>query len=267
VDTECPRSDAIFASLRTKLIGKSLLVLGECESTNDVAEKAASEGAPNGFVVVSDEQRLGRGRYGRAWLSPKGGIWMTVLLKPPIVTRVLEGLTLIGALAVARGVSSVLGIKALVRWPNDVVVGQRKLAGILAEAKVHGNELSYVLLGVGVNVNFRSFSIEGARQQPISILDLVGVPIDRALLISSILLEVEQLLDRISTYGEQYVLELLKQMDASIGRHVIVELGQDSICQGIVDGYESLTKVSLIKEDGRHTTIDANAVISVAYVD
>jgi len=267
VDTVYLRSDAILATLRTRQIGKTLLVLEECASTNDVAEKTASEGAPNGFVVIADQQKQGRGRYGRVWLSPQGGIWMTVVLRPPIVSEILQGLTLIGALAVARGVSSDLGVRARVRWPNDVVVGQRKLGGILAEAKVHGNELSYALLGIGVNGNFHSFPIEGARQQPISLLDLVGSPIDRASLISSVLAEVEQLLDCISTSGEQRFLDLLKQIESSIGRSVIVELEHKSICQGILESYESLTKVSIRTENDQHTIVDASSALSVVYVD
>lgn len=192
---------------------------------------------------------------------------MTIVLKSPLESHTLQELTVIGAIAIARGIVSSVGVEARVRWPNDVVVGERKLAGVLAESKLRGNRLAFALLGMGINANFHSFPVDGADKQPISLLDTVGSPIDRASVIASILLEVEQLLDRSRMDGEEPIMRMLRMSEASIGRHVRIELADHSICQGIIEEYESLTGLRILTRTGEHRTLDASSVLSVVYQD
>lgn len=118
------------------------------DSTNRVAAAWARQGGPNGAVVRADRQSAGRGREGRAWHSPHGGLWFSMILRPPRLT----GLSLIAGLAVVRAVEE-LGLPARVRWPNDVYLGDRKLAGILCEARLRGAQVDYAILGIGLNVD------------------------------------------------------------------------------------------------------------------
>lgn len=263
-----PRLDtsSILKALHTKRLGRSLLIVERCDSTNDLAAKSALDGAPHGFTVIAEEQTKGRGRQGRVWLSPRGGIWMTIIIRPTTVFDVLNALPLAGALAIARAINSILNIQALVRWPNDVVVDDFKLAGVLAEARFRGNLPEFALLGLGVNANFHKSLIGATNEKSTSVLDVLGWPIDRIPLICSMLLETEQLYDSLCSGEAVDVLELLKGSESSLGRSVVVKVPGETIV-GIVEDYESLTRVRISREDGSHVTVETGSVISVEYAD
>jgi BirA family biotin operon repressor/biotin-[acetyl-CoA-carboxylase] ligase len=123
--------------------------LGSVTSTNDVARERAREGAPEWSVVLADSQTAGRGRQGNVWISPPGNLCMSVLLRPALEAVGL--LPLMGGVAVAEAASQ-WGVTAQLKWPNDAVVGERKLAGILAEAASSGGQVESVVLGIGVNL-------------------------------------------------------------------------------------------------------------------
>jgi BirA family biotin operon repressor/biotin-[acetyl-CoA-carboxylase] ligase len=154
-------SDSLLSKLRISKIGQSLLILEECTSTNDIAAQMANAGAPHGFTVFAEKQTQGRGRHDRTWFSPEGGIRASVVLRPPRSFEPSEGIQLIGALAMVQAISALHKIKTSVRWPNDVMFNNRKLAGALVEARFTGNLLEYAILGLGVNVNFPSSLLTG----------------------------------------------------------------------------------------------------------
>jgi BirA family biotin operon repressor/biotin-[acetyl-CoA-carboxylase] ligase len=146
--------DGLDAKRLEHLTGVPLVVLeSSVPSTQDEAHRRAAAGAPSGTLVLSDEQTAGRGRQGRAWLSPAGrGVWLSLLLRP---VRAPQG----GALAIRCGLACLAalaevapGVAARLRWPNDIVVAGRKLGGILCEARWSGEALSWVAVGVGLNV-------------------------------------------------------------------------------------------------------------------
>jgi BirA family biotin operon repressor/biotin-[acetyl-CoA-carboxylase] ligase len=155
-------------------------------STMDVAAKLAHEGAMHGVVIVADEQTAGRGRRGTTWASPPGsGLYFSFIARPDPVTAPL--VTLAAGVAVRDGVHAATGLAANLKWPNDLIVGTRKLAGILAEGLAIGSRDQAVIVGVGVNlqpaayppdVEARATSIEGE----------LGRPIDRGLVLSRILM-------------------------------------------------------------------------------
>jgi len=144
----------------TGWLGGELHELAACASTNDEAAERAAAGAPHGTVVVAAEQRRGRGRLGRAWYSPPGeNLYLSCVLRPPLAPVALPPLTLAAGVAVAEAVAA-LGPRAAVKWPNDVTVAGRKLAGILTEMTTRGERIDYVVLGIGVNLGSRSFPPE-----------------------------------------------------------------------------------------------------------
>lgn len=143
---ECP-----LEGLELRRIQGPVRWLEEVDSTNRLARAWALEGAPEGALVVARRQTAGRGRRGRAWHSPEGGLWLSVVLRPPA----LEGLSLAMGLAVARTCRE-LGVEAEIRWPNDVWAGGRKLAGVLAEGHSTGGADDFAIAGLGINANLHS---------------------------------------------------------------------------------------------------------------
>ncbi len=134
-------------------------------STNDVARELAECGAGEGTVVVAEEQTAGRGRLGRTWLSPKSeGLYHSIILRPTIPPSDLPVLSLVIAVALAELVSQQYQLTADIKWPNDLLIGDRKFAGILAEAEVKHHRLAYVISGIGVNLNQTSFPPELAAE-------------------------------------------------------------------------------------------------------
>jgi BirA family transcriptional regulator, biotin operon repressor / biotin---[acetyl-CoA-carboxylase] ligase len=145
--------DDIRAKLRTRAVGGAITCVESCESTNDLAWRAALEGAPHGAAFFADEQTKGRGRRGRTWLAEKGrAILGSVLLRSPLPAERSQLVTALGALAVTD-VASALGVPTKIRFPNDVYAGERKLSGVLAEARFIGSRPDVFILGIGLNVN------------------------------------------------------------------------------------------------------------------
>ncbi len=141
-------------------LGVELHELEVCESTSDVAAARAAAGAPHGAVVTAAAQRRGRGRLGRPWHSPPGeNLYLSCVLRPDVPVASLPPITLAAGVAVVEAVAA-FGVRAAVKWPNDVVVGGRKLAGILTEMTTRGDRLDFVVLGIGVNLGTRSFPPE-----------------------------------------------------------------------------------------------------------
>ncbi len=258
-------SNLIVKGLRTKRLGRSLVVLEECTSTNDAAAQSALEGAPHGFTVIAEEQSAGRGRQGRVWISPKGGMWLTVLFRAPFSVGSVNALPLIGAVAIARVINSNLGVRSRVRWPNDVVVDHRKLSGVLVEAKSKGNELEYALLGMGINANFCTGAVKEIGQTSASLLEILGSPIDREPLFCSILQETERLYELLASGDLGGIMKPLLSLECSRGKRVSLRL-QDRRIEGVFDNYDGLTKVCIVTPAGLPETIDTSSVVSVVYL-
>lgn len=155
-----------------RIVGVKVIQLDEVDSTNEYAKRIARD-VPEGTVVVAKRQTAGRGRKGRSWASPEGGLWMSVILKP---SRVDPRLAFVGALAVVDTLAD-FGISAGIKWPNDVWVGGRKISGILAEGKAG----EYSILGIGLNVN--NPIPEELRDNATSMMELIGskLPLEKVL--------------------------------------------------------------------------------------
>jgi BirA family biotin operon repressor/biotin-[acetyl-CoA-carboxylase] ligase len=146
--------EVIQGELRTRIIGHPVEVVAETGSTNDVVMAAGRAGRAEGLAVVADRQTAGRGRRGRSWASAAGvGLYTSILLRPGLPTDRIPLLTLIAGLGVAEAIEERAGIAARLKWPNDVLIEGRKVAGILAEAAFADSRVSHVVLGVGINVN------------------------------------------------------------------------------------------------------------------
>ena len=189
---------------KTEWLGNRIYYEAEIDSTNTKAMKLAEEGAPHGTIVVTDHQKNGRGRRGRTWESPAGeAIAMTFLLRPKIDPNNASMLTLIAAMAVARGIEDETGLKAGIKWPNDVIINRKKVSGILTEMSAQADYVNHIVVGIGINVHIDEFP-EELKNIATSIFLELGIKINRAALI-----------ERICEYFEAYFEVFLQTEDLS----------------------------------------------------
>ena len=144
----------VKGNLNTEVVGQNLLFFEQLDSTNLYAKRIAEGGFLDGTVIIADEQLKGKGRMGRIWVSPKGkGIWMTIMLKPKINPADASKVTLLAACAISKAIEEISGLSTKIKWPNDIVVNGKKLCGILTEMSAEIDEINYLIIGIGVNVN------------------------------------------------------------------------------------------------------------------
>jgi len=146
--------DRLQEGLRAKRFGKRIFFSSVVDSTNEWAKELVLLGAPEGTVAIAQTQTGGRGRLGRVWFSPEGGLWFSVVLKPKLKAAEAVRLVFVAGLAVAEVLRELYGLKVETKWPNDVLVNGRKVCGILAEMNTTDETINFVVVGVGVNANF-----------------------------------------------------------------------------------------------------------------
>jgi len=156
---------------RTRLFGRSIFFSKKVASTNEWAKKLASQGAPEGWVVIAGTQTHGRGRLDHGWISPLGGLWFSLILRPNQRLAKAARLTFVAGIAVAETLHEQYGLRTQTMWPNDVLVNGRKICGILGEASMMGKEVNTVILGIGINANFIAERVlpESIRQKATSL--------------------------------------------------------------------------------------------------
>jgi len=184
LDTDCIRS-----SLNTAWLGRDLQVRRQVRSTNEVAISKVSS-SPNGSVVLAEIQTAGRGRLSRPWASPPGGIWMSLILKPMMPLSQVYKINMAVSVALCRVLSTQFGLDAGIKWPNDLLIGQLKICGILMEVGAQVDRLDYAVVGIGLNAN-NDISQFPAEWRSTTLALQLGHEIDRCDLISRILQEIE----------------------------------------------------------------------------
>lgn len=189
----------IEGRLHVRIVGRSLEVHPVIDSTNDRAVALARSGAPEGLVVVAEEQTAGRGRLGRRWHAPRrSALLMSLLLRPPLQPAQAQRITMVCSLAAVRAVAAVCGLEARVKWPNDVVVADAKVGGVLTELGVGDGALEYVVVGMGLNVNLDVALLPAHLVTPATSLSAeLGRPVSRRDLLVSFLQHADDLYGRL----------------------------------------------------------------------
>ena len=172
--------EKIRSRLSVSNIGKKLVTLKTVDSTNEEAKRLAREGAQHGLIVAADRQTSGKGRFSRKWCSgPDGGLYFSVLLKPDLPPSDIASITLSAGYAVCLAVREFTGLDANIKWPNDIILGNKKLCGILTEMAAQSDRIDYVIIGIGINVNNSVFPEEIANKA-VSLRIASGHTIDRS---------------------------------------------------------------------------------------
>ncbi|MBE1554134.1 biotin--[acetyl-CoA-carboxylase] ligase [Sporosarcina limicola] len=175
--------------LTTKNYGKYIRYFETCSSTQIIAHEEAQNGALDGTVIISEEQTAGKGRMARPWSSVSGkGIWMSIIIRPTLTPQQAPQMTLVAAVAVTRAIQEMTGIDADIKWPNDILIGGKKITGILTELQSDPDQVKAIILGIGMNVNQDEEDFpDELHAIATSLKRVVGNPIDRAQLIAKIL--------------------------------------------------------------------------------
>lgn len=216
--------DSLFPRLAARLpfgrMGSAFYALRVTPSTQDELRRLAERGTPEGGVVVADHQTQGRGRHGRAWVDePGANLLFSVLLRPEIAPALIPQLSLLAAVASAEALGAAAGLAVRIRWPNDLLVGERKVGGILAEAAAVGERVAYVILGIGINVNQAAF-VPDLRAQATSLALEAGRSLDRELLLEALLGSLDRWYARYLREGFPPVREGWRQAAVTLGQHV-----------------------------------------------
>lgn len=214
--------EEIKDKLTTKYIGRTLYYFDTIDSTNIKAKDLASKGAKDGTVVIAENQTMGRGRLGRSWVSPKyKGIWMSIILKPDIKPEKLARVTQIGAAAVTETLRS-MGVDAFIKWPNDIVVGNKKVCGILTEMSCELNMINHLVVGIGINVNLDIKDIpQEISEVATSLLIESGSKTDRKKLVADILNRFEEMYQSFIENGHLgKTLDICRENSILIGKEV-----------------------------------------------
>lgn len=211
--------------LETKTLGKPLMFIQEIDSTNEEIKQLAQKGYPNGTTVVAETQSAGKGRLGRLWNSPTGtGLWFSFLLRPQISPNQIAGITLAVGLGVCKAIRNYTNINALIKWPNDIIIGNKKLCGILTEMTTKSNEIENVIVGVGINVNTLKFPDE-INHKATSLFLETGKQVNRSDLFKNILLEIENYVEYYLDNPQSNIIEDYKKLCATLGKNVTVTRG------------------------------------------
>lgn len=204
--------------LKTQYLGKKIIYEDTVGSTMDVAFRLGVEGAVEGTVICAEAQTKGKGRLGRQWNSPKGkGIYMSVLLRPSLPPTEVAQLTLLAAVAVCEAVRRKTGVLARIKWPNDILVDNRKLAGILTELSAETDRVRFVVIGIGINVNT---PLSLLPPQATSLKEETQQKFSRVELLQEILYELETWYELLKKDGFAPVVARWKELSATLGRRV-----------------------------------------------
>jgi BirA family biotin operon repressor/biotin-[acetyl-CoA-carboxylase] ligase len=234
------------------VIGREIHVFLETASTNDVAEKLALDGVAEGVVVIAESQTRGRGRLGRAWVSPRGlGLWLTVLLRPPLAPRAATQLTVAAATGTARAIRRQTGLTPEIKWPNDVLLQGRKVCGVLTELSAELDHVKFVLVGLGLNVNLTAADFPPeVRELATSLRLATGRAQRRAELAAVLLEELDRDYARVCRGEFAAVAEEWATQCATLGQRVRIRLG-DRIIIGHAESLDDDGALLLRTEHGR----------------
>ena len=245
----------VEARLEPGSLGIPFLHFQELDSTNLEARRQAEAGAPHGACLAAEHQSAGRGRLDRRWLAPKGTcLLFSLILRPRLRLDQVFGLTSLAALAVCRAVESLSNLQPLIKWPNDVFLNGKKLAGILTEFTSRAENLEFVVVGVGLNVNLTEGQLAKLPAPAASLKAATGQPWDRAVLLARILAQANQLYSQAAPEALPDMTEEYETRSLLANREITVRDG-DKVRSGIARGIDQSGALLLEESPGQISVI------------
>lgn len=250
----CLSPKAITSGLETGFIGQRVIYQPRLASTMEVAKEEAQRGAPEGTVVIADEQTCGRGRLERIWLSPRGGVYLSIILYPQ--TDYLPSLIMVASVAAAHSITEVTGLESQLKWPNDVLIKGKKVGGILIESGIRGRGVNHAVVGMGINVNLKTADFAQILPTATSLADELGREVPRLKLVRSLLFEFERLY---LSLPSEAVYQEWRDSLVTLGRKVHVRSGS-SLYEGSAESVARDGSLVLRRPDGNPILIAAGDV-------
>ena len=222
--------EEIRAGLSTKLLGKQIVHFYDTSSTNNEAKRLAADEAAEGTIVVSEAQTLGRGRLNRGWFSPPGGgVWVSVILRPPFPPQEAPKCTLMAAVATVEAIREASGLTCGIKWPNDILWQGRKLVGILTEMSAEMDAINFVVLGIGINVSLQESDFpEELRNIGASVSMGAEREVSRVEVLQKLLERLEYWYDVVKKEGFEPVLKAWRRESITLGQPVRVLAGEET---------------------------------------
>ena len=247
----------------TKLVGRKLVCFESVDSTNAYLMRVASQGVVDGTVAVANEQTGGKGRRGRSFLSPAGkGVYLSVLLRPPVEPNHLLPITGYVAVAMCNAVERAAGVRPKIKWANDLVLGGKKLCGILTELSMEGESgaLQYVIIGIGINVAHTREDFAGELENIATSLNLeTGKDISRAALAAAMIEELDTLYQALLRHKLQFYLDIYRKDCLTIGQQVQL-LWEDVHEKVLATGVDENLGLEVLRQNGSKDVIRTGEV-------
>jgi len=235
----------VLRNLRTKFIGKKIKYFDYLNSTMNLAMELGMQGAASGTLVLAESQTKGRGRLGREWSSPKyKGIYLSLILRPKIAPAVSPILTLLSAVSICEAVKEVCDIDSQIKWPNDVLIHNKKLAGILTEMNAEVDKVNFIVIGIGLNVNNDKKSLIA---QATSLREQLDQPVNRVTLLQELLFRLEENYFLLEKKGNMAIVEKWRHFGLTLGKRVKVYC-QDKHIEGMAQDID-IDGALLIRKD------------------
>jgi BirA family biotin operon repressor/biotin-[acetyl-CoA-carboxylase] ligase len=215
----------ILSGLKTKSLGKRVYYFDSVDSTQNHAMKIASEQTSHGTLIIAEKQTNGKGRLGRKWVSPRGGIWLSIILHPKFDISVITLFPIASALALSNAIEKTLNIKSELKWPNDITIKGKKVAGMLVDASIESNKIESMILGVGINYNVEVKQIEKILKTTPNFYGVTSLSehnktIKSILLVQSFLLELEEIYNILNTGDIKKIIRDWTKKSSTIGQNI-----------------------------------------------
>jgi len=257
-------AEEIVPYLTTSWLGRSYHHFARIGSTNDQALQLAVHGAAHGTVVVAEEQTQGRGRLQLLWVSPAGcGIYLSMILTTPLPVQEAPQPGMVVGLTLVKVLRDQYGLKAAIKWPNDVLVNGKTLAGILADMQSDQDSTRFMVIGIGINANYRERDFAEPFRYPATALALeLGAPVNRREVLLNFLHRFETEYDRFLNDGFAPMLPEYEQASALLGRQLKIQAGKEEL-SGMALGFTREGALRLEESDGRERVVWVGDVLRV----
>ncbi len=226
----------IKRTIKTRLIGEEVLIFDEVDSTNQIAMEMGAKGGEDGLVVIAESQLHGKGRLGRTWISPKGvNLYVSVLLRPEFSPHQASVLTMMASVAAAAAISKTTGLDAKIKWPNDILVEQKKVSGILTEMNAEEEKINYVVIGIGINVNMKKEDLPGNLRMPAtSLMESLGRRVDRIEVLCAFLESLDSNYEDLKNRGIMSIVQKWRMLCSTLNKRIKVVLPGEVI-EGVAE--------------------------------